>query len=337
LDIEASLETEKWMTDAGDEDQLVKDEELDLSELEQVLEDVDTEENEDRPEDAELELDLEDAALSKTPAESPATDSELDFDLSDFEEDVPARSDAKAPEGEPADMELEFEVEEASHPEPSLEDEGLEETVAIPEPEAEKAEAKPPTPPEVDEGAARSQPAKKGASKSLVFLLIVIILGGLAYGTYYLLNQNGVEIPFLSDYMKPKVHDPGNLKLTTFDINSRFIDNANVGKLFVITGKVKNGYSESRGMVTLVGKIYSTGKVPIHEEKVYCGNVMSDLELANLDWKKIQSRLSNRLGDNRSNVRIGPGKSIPFMVVFSGLPDDLEEFTIEVTGSTALK
>jgi uncharacterized cupredoxin-like copper-binding protein len=86
-----------------------------------------------------------------------------------------------------------------------------------------------------------------------------------------------------------------------------------------------------------VGKIYSTGKVPVHEEKVYCGNVMSDLELANLDWKKIQARLSNRLGDNRSNVKIEPGKSIPFMVVFSGLPDDLEEFTIEVTGSTTLK
>jgi pilus assembly protein FimV len=337
LDIEASLDTEKWMSDASDEGQLVKDEELDLSELEQALNEVDTEENEDEPEDAELELDLEDDAMPKTPARSVAADSGLDFDLSDFEEDVPARSAAKVTEGEPADMELEFEVEDDTRPEQALEDEGLEETVAIPEAKGEKADADQSDSPEVGAEAVKPQPAKKGASKSLVFLLIAIILGGLAYGTYYLLNQNGIEIPFLSDYMKPKVHDPGNLKLTTLDINSRFVDNANVGKLFVITGKVKNGYSESRGMVTLVGKIYSTGKVPVHEEKVYCGNVMSDLELANLDWKKIQSRLANRLGDNRSNVRIEPGKSIPFMVVFSGLPDDLEEFTIEVTGSTGLK
>jgi len=43
------------------------------------------------------------------------------------------------------------------------------------------------------------------------------------------------------------------------------------------------------------------------------------------------------LGDNRTNVKIEPGKSIPFMVVFSNLPEDLEEFTIEVTGSTSLK
>jgi pilus assembly protein FimV len=100
-------------------------------------------------------------------------------------------------------------------------------------------------------------------SKSLVFLLILAILGGGGYGTYYLLNQNGIDIPFLSDYLKPKVQDPGNLKMTTYDINSKFIDNASVGKLFVVSGKVKNGYAESRGMITLEGKIFSTGKVPV--------------------------------------------------------------------------
>jgi pilus assembly protein FimV len=152
-----------------------------------------------------------------------------------------------------------------------------------------------------------------------------------------MLNQNGIDIPFLSDYLKPKVDDPGNLKLTTYDINSKFVDNASVGKLFVVSGKVKNGYAENRGMITLLGKLFSTGKVPVNQERVYCGNIMSDLELANLEWDKIKARLSNRLGDNRSNVKIEPGKSIPFMVVFSGLPTDLEEFTIEVTGSTTLK
>ena len=138
-----------------------------------------------------------------------------------------------------------------------------------------------------------------------------------------------------SDYLNPKAQDPGNLKLTTHDIDSRFIDNANIGELFVITGKVKNEYQENRGMVTIVGKIYSSEKVLVHEETIYCGNFMSDLELSNLEWDMIQARLANRLGDNRSNVKVEPGKSIPFMVVFSGLPDDLEEFTIEVTGSTA--
>lgn len=335
LDIEASLESEKWMSDGG-KDQLVADEELDLSELEQVLEDVDASAEDDLVEDQELDLDLSDDDSAKA-TETVAVDSDLEFDLSDFEDHATEKTGADAEARESVEMELEFEVEEDQ----ATDDDGLEETVALADsgsgaaavPVEEKMAQPAPAPPT----APAPQPVKKGTSKSLVFLLILIILGGAGYGTYYYLNKSGIEIPFISDYLKPKVQDPGNLKLTTYDINSRFIDNANVGKLFVITGKVKNGYPDNRGMVSIIGKIFSSGKVPVNQETVYCGNVMSDLELANLEWDQIQARLANRLGDNRSNVKIEPGKSIPFMVVFSGLPDDLEEFTIEVTGSTSLK
>ena len=340
LDIEASLETEKWMSESGDDDQVVIDDDLDLSDLEQVLDDVDTDAVDDTLEDQELDLDLGEGEVLGTPTETVAIDNDLDFDLSDFEDGGPPESagDTAHRLRESLDMDLEFEVEEGSKAEQTLEDEGLEETVALPvPPSAEKNREVKPQPAETETPARRPKPVKKGMSKSLVFLLILAILGGGGYGTYYLLNQNGIDIPFLSDYLKPKVQDPGNLKLTTYDINSKFIDNASVGKLFVVSGKVKNGYAENRGMITLEGKIFSTGKVPVNTEKVYCGNVMSDLELANLEWDKIKERLFNRLGDNRSNVKIEPGKSIPFMVVFSGLPEDLEEFTIEVTGSTSLK
>ena len=340
LDIEASLETEKWMSESGDDNQVVEDDDLDLSDLEQVLDEVDTEAADDTPEDQELDLDLGEGEALGTPDETVAIDNDLEFDLSDFEDGAPpeSASDTAHRLRESLDMDLEFEVEEGSQAEQTLEDEGLEETVAIPvPPAAEKSIAETPRAAETSTPAGRPKPVKKGMSKSLVFILILAILGGGAYGTYYLLNQNGIDIPFLSDYLKPKVQDPGNLKLTTYDINSKFVDNATVGKLFVVSGKVKNGYAENRGMVTLEGKIFSTGKVPVNSEKVYCGNVMSDLELANLEWDKIKERLVNRLGDNRSNVKIEAGQSIPFMVVFSGLPEDLEEFTIEVTGSTSLK
>jgi pilus assembly protein FimV len=339
LDIEASLETEKWMSDSGDDDQVVVDDDLDLSDLEQVLDEVDTDAAEDTPEDQELELDIEDDDALGTPTETVAVDNDLDFDLSDFEDSAPPESagDTAHRLRESLEMELEFEVEEGDQAEQTAEDEGLEETVAIPEPRVETTHKAETQPAETARPAGRPEPVKKGVSKSLVFLLILVILGGGGYGTYYLLNQNGIDIPFLSDYLKPKVNDPGNLKLTTYDINSKFVDNASVGKLFVVSGKVKNGYTDNRGMITLEGNIFSTGKVPVNSEKVYCGNILSDLELANLEWDKIKERLVNRLGDNRSNVKIEPGKSIPFMVVFSGLPEDLEEFTIEVTGSTSLK
>ncbi|MFO7716309.1 DUF3426 domain-containing protein [Desulfosarcina sp.] len=337
LDIEASLETEKWMSESRDDNQLVTDEELDLSELEQVLEDVDTEATDDVLEDPDLELDLGDGEALGKSTETVAVDNRLDFDLSDFEDAAPDKTGADASARESVDMKLEFEMEEGGHSEKTLEDEGLEATVVVPEPKAEKGRKARPQSAAPPKPSPKPRPVKKGINKSLVFLLIIAIFGLGGYGTYFLLKQKGIEIPFLSEYLQPTVQDPGNLKLTTFDVNSKFVDNSSVGKLFVISGKVKNGYTESRGMITMTGQIFSTGKVPVHQETVYCGNVMSDLELANLEWEKIEARLSNRLGDNRSNVKVEPGTSIPFMVVFSGLPDDLEEFTIEVTGSTPLK
>ncbi len=342
LDIDADLESEKWMSESGN-DQLVADEELDLSELEQALDDVDTDAQEDITEEPELELDLSEDSFSEDGSavkatETVAMEGDLNFDLSDFEEDGPGKASNEPSFDEPGDMQLEFESDDERQEDLLAADEGLEETVAIgeqaapPVPEKEIVEesvAAPPKPP-------KPKPVKKGTSKSLVWVLILIVLGGAGYGAYYLSITGTIQIPFITDFFKPKVQDPGNLKMTTTDINSRFIDNANVGKLFVITGKVKNTYDENRGMVTIVGKIYSSGKVLVHEETIYCGNVMSDLELANLEWNKIQDRLANRLGDDRSNVKIEPGKSIPFMVVFRELPNDLEEFTIEVIGSTPL-
>ena len=67
LDIEASLETEKWMSESGDDDQVVVDDDLDLSDLEQVLDEVDTDAADDTPEDQELDLDLGDGEVLGTP------------------------------------------------------------------------------------------------------------------------------------------------------------------------------------------------------------------------------------------------------------------------------
>jgi predicted Zn finger-like uncharacterized protein len=341
LDIEASLETERWMTDAaGGNDQVIKDEQLDLSELEQVLDDFDGDAPDDGSDDRELELDLSEDQAAVVPGDTDQLDDELAFDLPGFDNNRVEKTPSAPAERDPDEMSLEFEVEGDPAEQEGAPDTGPRKQPPPPSraeaPEKPERSSRPPAvaPPVTP---VRLEPATKGMSKSLIFILIVVLLGGAGYGTYYLLNHYNVEIPFLSDYLKPKVDDPGNIKISTTDINSRFVDNANVGKLFVITGKVKNGYADNRGMIALMGKIFSTGKVLVQEEKVYAGNIMSDLELANLDWDSIKARLSNRLGDNRSNVKIEPGNSIPFMVVFSGLPDDLEEFTIEVIESTSLK
>ena len=67
---------------------------------------------------------------------------------------------------------------------------------------------------------------------------------------------------------------------------------------------------------------------------VYCGNVLSDSDLAAMDISKIRKRLLNEDGERRINLKVKTGKIVPFMIVFDNLPNNLDEYTVEVEGST---
>ncbi len=182
---------------------------------------------------------------------------------------------------------------------------------------------------------AQSAP-KKGISPLMIVALILAVIAGLIYGGYTLMNSMGIPIPFISKPVPSKVQDPGNFKIKPFDISSRFIDNTKIGKFFIITGKVKNEYPATRGSIQVIGKLYTKDKAMAKAETVFCGNIISDIDLANAEQAIIQERLQNRSGDNGTNEKVAPGDAIPFMIVFSNLPDNLEEFTLEVKASVPL-
>ena len=175
--------------------------------------------------------------------------------------------------------------------------------------------------------------AKKRISTPVLLLLFATLLISGAYGTYVLLDSVGINIPFVSALLKPEVQDAGNLKIYTSDINNKFVENSKIGKLLVITGKAKNGYSNARSYISITGKLYTKGKILSKTKTVYCGTVLSELDLINMDLDSINNRLSNRFGDNKSNVKVKVGAIIPFMVVFADFPENPDEFTIEVAGS----
>jgi len=178
-------------------------------------------------------------------------------------------------------------------------------------------------------------PAKKGIHPLILGALILTVIAAAGYGGYRLLNSMGIPIPFISQPTASKASDPGNLSIKLLDIDSRFVDNGKIGKLFVITGKVKNEYPMARGFIQIVGKLYTKDKTLAKTETVFCGNMISDMDLEHADSATLGQRLQNRSGDNQINQKVLPGTAIPFMIVFSGLPSNLEEFTTEVLASAA--
>ena len=367
LKLESDSDSDATAKVSPKKDEFEELDELDLSDLEEILDlEEPMAEDESVPEDIELELDMEaEPELEELPAGKEDEDLET-VDLSEIEKMLEVEESEEKEEPEEKDLALELEMEEAPDEPPLTEESSAvevyeldeaEETSEEPEPvEAEEDEdAKPEfgfeagdeeevtedETADVTPAAAVAAPAReKRVSKPLVVLLILVLLAGGSYGAYVLLNYFHIQIPYVSDYFKPKVPDPkGSLKIDTLDINSKFILNVKAGKLFVITGKVKNGYSDNRNFISVSGKLFTKdktkGKKVAKTETVFCGNVISDIELSNMEYDAIKKRLLNRFGDNRSNFQVAPGKELPFMMVFSDLPENLEEFAIEAAGSTS--
>ena len=151
------------------------------------------------------------------------------------------------------------------------------------------------------------------------------------------LSDLDVKIPYLSDWLNPKPQDvTGNLKIIPLEktINGKFVDNSKSGQLFVIRGKIKNDYDHPRSYIKVTGKIYLKGKKIAKTVTVYCGNMLTNSDLAAMDITEISKKLRNRSGDKRSNFKVKTGNSVPFMIVFDKLPQNLDEYTVEVEGSS---
>jgi predicted Zn finger-like uncharacterized protein len=175
---------------------------------------------------------------------------------------------------------------------------------------------------------------KKRLSKTILVAFILFILAAAGYGAFTVFKPMNIQIPFIGNFMKDQPVDPGSLQMHISDLHSRFMDNQNGERIFIITGMVKNEYQETRSLVKITGKLYQSERQLTQNQQVYAGNTVSDLELFSLKPEVIKNRLNNRFGENRTNLNVQPNQSISFMIVFSNLPQNLEEFTVEIDGSS---
>jgi hypothetical protein len=143
-----------------------------------------------------------------------------------------------------------------------------------------------------------------------------------------------VPIPFLSEQTTDVETDPGDLDIKASNVSSRFLDSEKAGRLFIVTGTVKNVYSEPRSFFKVSGSLYTRDKTLADTATAYCGNVIADLELSQMTPAAIRTRLGNQSGDNDTNENVKAGEELPFMIVFFNLPESLDEFTVTVLESS---
>ncbi len=333
LDLELDIDE-----DAGEEDE----EEIDLAELEQTLE-MELLSPVGGDEDSGKEVENVELELSDDENITDDVDEELDIaddaDVSDIEQMLEMDSDEEA-EKAPDEMELEFDVDASGDKKESVFEsaEDKDDVHTSLDLTAGKKKEKPKSRPAPDAKTVE----KKKVSTALVLLIVLLLLAGAAVGGYFLLVSQGVKlpslnelnIPYISDLLNPDAKkDLGMVETVQSMVKSEFVDNTTIGKLFVITGSVKNTTSKACHSVKVTAKLYATGKKMAKSKTVYAGTKMSKEELSTMDLETLNSRMANPLSSTGQPIRIIPGGEVPFMIVIPNLPENLEEYKVMVTES----
>jgi len=178
---------------------------------------------------------------------------------------------------------------------------------------------------------------KRGRSRLwITILLIVLIIIGA--GAALMVFKPGFlpeSFPLLKRPLsKEQAFDMGNKRLSFKDLNGSFVNSKKAGKLFVVKGLVTNMYPDKRSFIRIRSNILDSKGKAVKSKIVYAGNPISDKELLSLSMEEVDIRLRDKFGKNKMNTNIPPNSSIPLMIVFGNLPQDLSEFEVEAISSS---
>ena len=294
-------------------------------------------------EEFELEFDVEEdstGGLSGTPDEAP-----LDIMQEGEEETLTLESDDSKEDLDEIKPEDDFsEYDEVLDQETEPEEQAGDETLGDEEPD--KAETIKEqtliekTTPLMDLPERRSRRKKKPLLSLPVLLLLLIFF--LTAGAYIASIMTGYKVPHLSDINIPFLGkylnktDPAAMNAKPVpnenSVNGRFVSNSASGTLFVITGRVDNPSTFSFKHIEVQGTL-STKEIPAAQtKKAFCGNVITEEMLKSGSLADMIKLLEVREGAHNSNAEIKPGAGVPFMIVFSDLPEKLQNFNVKVVG-----
>ncbi len=310
------------------------------------LDDIEgTDDFEDLNGDLELEKEFDDASVSleedEFQPESPHDGDEAsEFFMEDTEGDLEA-PDTPAEKFEAYDAVLDDDPDSGEViPDPELDDVDLPSPLGTDEapvttesqPEDEMTLAGPAIP----ESGKPKKKAGLGAPIKVLFLLFLLVIA--AYAASIKMGANipflsDINIPYVTDALKPPAKPVQHLKPVPNEpsINGRFVANGTAGELFIVTGRIDNPAQIPYSHIKVKGTLLDNTKAKLATQIAYCGNIIPEGTLKKGNISDITKQLNNKNGLQNANVNVAPGKSVPFMLVFSNLPEKLANFTVEVT------
>ncbi|MEN6320769.1 MAG: zinc-ribbon domain-containing protein [Syntrophaceae bacterium] len=173
-----------------------------------------------------------------------------------------------------------------------------------------------------------------GWGKQILYLLVILILGGV-YITFF--TETGGQV--LSERilgLGQKAEDVGPAQVDIVDVRQRIVNNVSLGDIRIVEGTAINQSSYPMTRIKIKGEITDNYTVVLGVRESYCGNLLTDNELATMTDDQIVKELSNPQGSDISNDRIESKGQIPFMVVFTREPAGVAKAFVIPVGAERL-
>jgi predicted Zn finger-like uncharacterized protein len=169
----------------------------------------------------------------------------------------------------------------------------------------------------------RSQRKGSAGSRFPAFTLLIalLLLTGIGYGAFVLWEKSAdlrkltINLPAFKQYLS--LRDGGEGYVSVEKLRGYYLENAKSAKVFVIEGQAVNHWKESRSFIKVKGILLDSKGGKVAEKVAYCGNILSEKDLKELDPEAIEKSLSSQFGISFSNVNIPPDKFVPFMIAFA--------------------
>lgn len=163
-------------------------------------------------------------------------------------------------------------------------------------------------------------------------IILVVVLAGA--GVYFFGGPKAfskVGLGFMVDWYGGKASEEGNISLK--GVTASYVVNSTAGELFVVRGEAVNNYKKPRASIQVKVSLLGTGGTVLVTKSAYCGNPLSNEQLATLPLAKLEETMNNQFGDSLANLGLKPGDALPFVVVISPLPKDATDYNVVVGGS----
>ena len=179
---------------------------------------------------------------------------------------------------------------------------------------------------------------KKGSSffpgvVTTVAILIVLAVAGFGF---YVFREgpaafDKLGLTFLAKWIGVESSAEGNIVVK--NQKGAFLVNREAGEIFVVSGEAINNFKMPRASIQIKATILGPKGEALVQKTAYCGNILSKEQLTTLPMEKIEESMGSQFGDVLANLGVPPGKGIPFIIVFTKVPKNAGEFSVEVLGS----